>query len=103
MSMVPFQSWLRKRKAGLAASLLCFASPMCAIQAPAGTEINLRLKTKVSTATSKVKDPVEAMVIQPVLVEGQFVIPAGAAVLGVVADAKRSTGPDDRAMLEVVF
>src|SRR5262249_16629806 len=34
---------------------------------------------------------------------GQFVIPAGAAVHGVVIEAKASTGPDDRAGLQIVF
>src|SRR5689334_6315787 len=48
-----------------------------ALQLPAGTEIQIRLTTKVSTQTSKAKDPVEAAVIAPVMVDGQFAIPAG--------------------------
>jgi hypothetical protein len=74
-----------------------------AIQVPAGTEVNLRLTTKVASSTSKLKDTVEAIVIQPVMAGGQYVIPAGATVHGVVIEAKPSTGPDDRAMLDVVF
>lgn len=97
-----FLSWSRNRSAAIAA-LFCLASPALAIQVPTGTEINLRLKTKISSSTAKLKDPVDAIVIQPVMAGGQFVIPAGAAVHGVVIEAKPSTGPDDRAMLDVVF
>ena len=97
-----FRSWWKNRSAAYAACF-CLASPAFAIQVPAGTEINLRLKTKVASSTSKMKDPVDAIVIQPVMVGGQFVIPAGATVHGVVIESKPSTGPDDRAMLDVVF
>src|SRR6516225_6981541 len=101
MSMGPFQSWWKRVRA--AAIVVCAVSPIFAIPVPAGTEINLRLKSKVSSASSKVKDAVEAVVIQPVMAGGQFVIPAGAAVHGVVIEAKTSTGPDDRAGLQIVF
>jgi hypothetical protein len=97
-----FRSCWRNRSAAFAACF-CLAWPSFAIQVPAGTEINLRLKTKVASSTSKLKDPVAAMVIQPVMAGGQFVIPAGATVHGVVIEAKPSIGPDDRAMLDVVF
>jgi len=100
--MGPFQNWLRS--VSRTAGVFVFLTPaVLAIQVPAGTEINLRLKTKVSSATSKMKDTVEAMVIQPVMAGGEFVIPAGAAVHGVVIESKGSTGPEDRAMLQVVF
>jgi hypothetical protein len=102
MSMGRFQSWSRNVNCA-SAVLFCLAAPVFAIPVPAGTEINLRLKTKVSSASSKVKDTVEAMVIQPVMAGGQFVIPAGVTVHGVVIESKASTGPDDRAMLQVVF
>jgi LssY C-terminus len=97
-----FRSCWRNRSAAFAACF-CLAWPALAIQVPAGAEINVRLKTKVASSTSKIKDPVDAMVIQPVMAGGQFVIPAGATVHGVVIEAKPSTGPDDRAMLDVVF
>jgi hypothetical protein len=38
------------------------------LQVPAGAEIQVRLKTKISTQSSKVKDPVEAVAIAPVRV-----------------------------------
>jgi hypothetical protein len=43
---------------------------------PAGTEIQVRLKTKVTTPTAKAEDKVEAVVISPVMADGAFVIPA---------------------------
>ena len=82
-----FRSWSKNRSAAIAA-FFCLVSPALAIQVPAGTEINLRLKTKVASSSSKMKDPVEAIVIQPVMAGGQFVIPAGAVVHGVVIEAK---------------
>src|ERR1051326_6958649 len=102
MSMGPFQSWSRNVNTA-AAVVFCLAVPSFAIPVPAGTEINLRLKTKVSSASSKVKDAVEAMVIQPVMAGGQFVIPAGVPAPGGGIEAKASSGPDDRAMLQIVF
>ena len=70
---------------------------------PAGSEIQIRLKTKVATPTSKAKDPVEAVVIAPVMVEGQFAIPAGAVVRGDVEKATQSTKPDERSALLLAF
>src|ERR1043166_5425244 len=63
-----------------------------ALQLPAGTEIQIRLTTKVSTQTSKAKDPVEAAVIAPVMVDGQFAIPAGAKLRGSVDEAAQMPG-----------
>ena len=70
---------------------------------PPEREIQIRLKTKVATPTSKAKDPVEAVVIAPVMVEGQFVIPAGALVRGDVEKATQSTKPDERSTLLLAF
>jgi hypothetical protein len=81
----------------------CAVAPALTLQVPAGTEINLRLTTKVASNSSKVKDPVEAVVIQPVMANGQFVIPARTVAHGVVVEARPSAGPDDRAMLNIVF
>ena len=59
-------------------ALLALAASLGAagIQVPNGAEIQVRLKSKVSTQTSKPKDPVEVVVIAPVMVGGQFAIPA---------------------------
>src|ERR1043166_3660733 len=74
-----------------------------ALQLPAGTEIQIRLTTKVSTQTSKAKDPVEAAVIAPVMVDGQFAIPAGAKLRGIVEQSTQSGKGDERSSLVLSF
>ena len=74
-----------------------------AIQVPAGTHISARLTSKISTATAKPKDAVEAVVIAPVVVAGEFVIPAGAKVRGTVDKATNSAKPDERSTLALLF
>jgi hypothetical protein len=74
-----------------------------ALDLPAGTPIEIRLNTKLSTQTSKAKDPLEAVVIAPVMADGQFVIPAGAIVRGSVEKCAPSTKPDERATLQLNF
>jgi hypothetical protein len=63
-------------RSGSFAALLLAAAAATAAQFPAGTEIPIRLKNKVSTQTSKAGDPVEAVVIGGPLM--------GAAVRGTV-------------------
>ena len=82
---------------------LAVCIPAFGLRMPVGSEIQIRLKTKVATPTSKPKDPVEAVVIAPVMVEGQFVIPAGAVVRGDVEKATQSTKPDERSTLLLAF
>ncbi len=91
---------MRSARAFLALAV-CF--PAFGLTVPAATEIQIRLKTKVATATSKAKDPVEAVVIAPVMVDGQFLIPAGALVRGTVEKASQSTKPDERSTLVLAF
>jgi len=74
-----------------------------AVTVPAGTEVQIRLKAKVSTVSSHAKDPVEAVVIAPVMVDGQFAIPAGAAVHGTIENVKAFNQPDERAVLALSF
>jgi hypothetical protein len=78
---------------------LLLAVPAFALNVPAGTEIQIRLKTKVSTQTSKAQDPVEAVVIAPVMVDGMFALPAGAVVRGTVDKATQSSKADERSTL----
>jgi hypothetical protein len=85
----------------MAAVSLCVRA--AGLQAPAGTEIQIRLKTKVSTQASKPKDPVEAVVIAPVMVGDQFAIPAGAVVRGSVEKAAPSSKGDERSVLALNF
>jgi hypothetical protein len=86
-----------------ALAALSFTAPVWALQLPAATEIQIRLKTKVSTQTSKAGDPVEAVVIAPVMAGEQFAVPAGAIVRGTVENAATSTKADERSVLALKF
>src|SRR5215468_9967059 len=77
--------------------------PVLAIQAPTGTHIQVRFTRELSTKTAKVNDPVEAVVVSPVVVNGEFLVPAGAKVRGVVTKVSESTKPDERSVLGVNF
>lgn len=79
------------------------ALPLTAAEIPAGTTLTLRLKTKVSSRDSKPKDPVEAVVIAPVVVGDAIVIHQGVLLSGSVTAAKKSAGPEDRATLAFEF
>jgi LssY C-terminus len=82
---------------------LFFTAPIFAVQVPAGTHIQARLTSKISSLTAKPKDPVEAVVIAPVAIGGQFLIPAGAKLSGTVAEVLNSTKPDERSTLTLSF
>lgn len=57
---------------------------------PAGTPISIRLQTAVSSASSRSGDTFEAVLDEPIVVNGQTVAPRGAAVTGRVLAAKSS-------------
>jgi hypothetical protein len=70
---------------------------------PSGTPIPVVLDTAVGSATSRVEQPVQAHVSQPVIVRGVTVIPAGSRVSGVVTDATRSARVKGRAHVALRF
>jgi hypothetical protein len=72
-------------------------------QAPAGTEISIRLKSAVSTRSSKPADPVEAVVIAPVVANGRTAISAGAVVRGTVDEVAQPSAAGERATLLLRF
>ena len=72
-------------------------------ESAAGTAIEIRLKTKVASNASKPKDPVEAVVIKPVMSGDQYLIPYGAVVRGQVGQAQPAGAADQRAVLELRF
>ncbi len=55
---------------------------------PAGTPISVRLQSSVSTASARSGDHFEAVVDDPVVVNGQTMIPKGAAVTGRVVTSQ---------------
>lgn len=57
---------------------------------PAGTPITIRLQTAVSSATSHAGDSFEAVLDEPIIVQGQTLAPRGAKVTGRVVAAKAS-------------
>jgi len=81
----------------LLAPVLSWAQPL-----PARTEISIRLTSSVATNSSKVGDPVEAVVIAPVVVNGRAVIASGTLVHGRVEKATPPTG-EQRALLGLQF
>ena len=84
------------------ALLALAASQALALQLPRGTEVQIRLKSKVGSQISRSNDAVEAEVIAPVMVGNVYAIPPGAAVHGVVAQAQSSSG-EQRAVLVLRF
>ena len=84
-------------------AVLCFTVALLGAEAPKGSEIHLRLKTKVSSNASKAGDAVEAVLVRPVIDQGAVVIPAGVIARGTVKEAKPSARPDERALLRLEF
>lgn len=70
---------------------------------PAGTTLSLELKTAVASDTSKVEDPVRAILRTPVSVDGVRALPAGTAVLGHVTSAEHSGKVQGRATIAFRF
>jgi LssY-like putative type I secretion system component LssY len=66
---------------------------------PAGTEIHIRLASKVSSHTSRAGDQIEAVVIAPVIVGDRVVISAGTKVQGTVILALKAYNDYRRAQL----
>ncbi len=73
------------------------------IDIPTGTQIQIRLTTTIDSNLAKAKQPFEAIVIAPVLVEGRFAIPQGTHLAGLIQDAKSSTKPDEQSVVSLQF
>ncbi|MGD0364609.1 MAG: LssY C-terminal domain-containing protein [Bryobacteraceae bacterium] len=58
-------------------------------KAPAGTPLHIRLTTTVGSYASEAGTPVSALLIAPIMVDGQTVMPAGSVVSGTVRRAAR--------------
>ncbi|HET9315629.1 MAG TPA: hypothetical protein VFQ51_08565 [Vicinamibacteria bacterium] len=68
-----------------------------------GTEIQVRLLDRVTSATARPEDRIEATVAAPVRNRGMVAIPAGTRVLGVVKQAERGQRPSKAGRLELAF
>ncbi len=91
------------RQSALSLALVLSATALAAAVLPAGTELEIRLKTKVSSNASKPGQAVEAVLIRPVVIGGGIVAPAGAVVGGRVKHVSPITKADERALLELEF
>lgn len=65
--------------------------------------MEIRLTSAVNTATAKVDQPFDAVVIAPVVAANQMVMAAGVKVKGHVKEVKAAVNPDDQAVLGLVF
>src|ERR1022692_2810997 len=74
-----------------------------AMEVPSGTHMEIRLTSAVNTATAKVDQPVDAVVIVPVVAANQIVVAAGVKVKGHIEEVKVAVNPDDQAVLGLVF
>jgi hypothetical protein len=75
----------------------------CAVQVPSGTQMQIRLTGAVNTASAKVDQTFDAVVIAPVVAGKQIVIAAGVRVKGHVKEVKAAVNPDDQAVLALGF
>jgi hypothetical protein len=70
-------------------------SPQATGSLPAGTALMVRLNTTLATFSNKVGDPFRGSITQPVVINGQTLIPAGATVEGrvtKVSEPRRISG-----------
>ena len=88
-------------KAWLVCGALLAAAPLWAVQIPSGAELSIRLTDKVASE-KPLPQPVHAVLIVPVIVDGKIALPAGPQLTGTVKQAKAATDKDP-AQLEIVF
>src|SRR5271169_5312498 len=82
---------------------LASACLVCAADIPSGTQLEVRLTTTIDSAKAKIKDPVEFVVIAPVVVEGEMVLATGKELQGQIKDVKQPAKADDQAIVEIQF
>ena len=73
------------------------------ITIPAGTPLSVQLGSTVSSATSRIEQPVSATLRHPIVVNGVTIVPAGAMVNGYVSELQRSGRVKGRALIGVRF
>lgn len=70
---------------------------------PTGTALSVRLTSRVGSHTSRVDEPVTAILIAPVQVDDQPVVPSGWTLRGRVTAAGKAAQDDARPMLHLGF
>jgi hypothetical protein len=66
-----------------------FSGLLASRQVPAGTRLNIRLTTTVGSYASKAETPIQALLIAPVIVNGETLLPAGSTLSGKVKSVRR--------------
>jgi hypothetical protein len=83
--------------------LICAAAVPGPGEIPAGTVLEARLTSKIATKTSHIGDPVEAVVIAPIILDNRVVIPAGTALKGKIGKIQAVDASHPRASVSVDF
>jgi hypothetical protein len=86
--------------------LVCFflaAAAATGAEVPAGTRIEIRLTTALKIATAKVHDPVDAVVIAPVLAGNRVAIAPGTNVHGELTEVTPAVKPEDQGVVSIQF
>ncbi len=89
---------------GMRFGICCLlAGVVFAAEVPTGTHVEIRLTSAVNTAKATVDQPLEAVVIAPVVAANKIVIAAGVKVKGHVKEVRAAVNPDDQAVLGLAF
>jgi hypothetical protein len=70
---------------------------------PTGTHLTAILQTPLSTDANSIGDPFVATAVEPIVVDGTTVVPAGSRIDGVLRDVQSSGRIKDRARMILVF
>ena len=70
---------------------------------PSGTEMDLRLSSRLTSDTARVEDRFEATTLVDVRQNGKVVVPSGSVVRGVVTDVKRAGRVERKGSLTLTF
>jgi hypothetical protein len=70
---------------------------------PSGTELDVRLASRLSSETAQVEDRFEATTLVDLRQSGRTIIPAGSMVRGVVTDVKKAGRLDRKGSLTLTF
>jgi hypothetical protein len=70
---------------------------------PAGTRVSIELRTSLASNTSHVEDPVQGVLKRALAIDGDEVVPAGAAITGAVIEATPAGRVKGLARLAVRF
>lgn len=70
---------------------------------PEGTELHIRLMTEAGSNKSRVGDPLEAVVIAPLILENRVIVHSGTPLSGIVTQAQPVDDENHRALLGIEF